>query len=283
MSVTRSRTKIALAVMALVASTGASAAVSLGNVVIGNSPCQTWLGSTQLSSSSCSDANVASALQVGGGNVELGKFGSGSGNTPPGTTLSGDFAGKPLTLRSLVEADWTTGRLQPTALTERYIQGAAQEAGINLSPTGLSNAVTAFLSPNAGLGGMAPWMLVSDPNIDYVEMRDGHGVYIGLAGIYNATPFLQAVFGSQLPPGTLLPSGLQVSEVVHVDLAGLQDYLFGFEATRSGVYAGPTPPNQQVQDTLSYSGTYEVKIPEPESLALLGLALVGAFIGRRRA
>jgi hypothetical protein len=34
--------------------------------------------------------------------------------------------------------------------------------------------------------------------------------------------------------------------------------------------------------TNSYDGVYPFQIPEPESLALLGVGLVGVFLGRRR-
>ncbi|MBK8579716.1 MAG: PEP-CTERM sorting domain-containing protein [Candidatus Accumulibacter sp.] len=33
---------------------------------------------------------------------------------------------------------------------------------------------------------------------------------------------------------------------------------------------------------MSYTGNYDVTIPEPESLALFGIGLVGLFLGRRR-
>jgi len=84
---------------------------------------------------------------------------------------------------------------------------------------------------------------------------------IGLAGILNASPFLSAVFGVSLP------NGLGASEVVEVSVGGVTEYLFGFSPTNSGVYAA----NQSSLpfDLRSYSGNYDVKIPEPESLALL--------------
>jgi hypothetical protein len=114
---------------------------------------------------------------------------------------------------------------------------------------------------------------VSDPNISYAEL-DGHTVHIGLAGFLDASPVLEILFG--LPLGSL-PNDLQVSEVVEVTFGSAHDYLFSFFATDSHVYA----PGRRGAPN-SYTGNYDVTIPEPESLALFGIGLVGLFLGRRR-
>jgi hypothetical protein len=137
---------------------------------------------------------------------------------------------------------------------------------LSLTPAQYAAAVTAFFTPTATLGGRAPWQLVSDPNVSYAEL-DGHTAHIGLAGFLDASPILTALFGVALPPG------LQVSEVVEVTFGSAHDYLFSFFATPSGVHA---------RDGSSYTGNYDVTIPEPESLALFGIGLVGLFLGRRR-
>jgi hypothetical protein len=277
MNVLRSKTKIAVAVLALAASAGASAAPiamsvssitgsyllwnDVGGGVIGSIPTLKF-GTGVPSAGDLFALNTALAGNAAapGGNVELSKFGG------PVTRLDGTFGGKTIRLESLELADWQVGG-SATALTKRYIEGAAVEAGLTLTPAQYAAAVAAFFTPS--LGGKAPWQLVSDPNISYVEL-DGHTVHIGLAGFYNASPILEQLFG--LSPGSLDPD-LQVSEVVEVTLgSSTHDYLFSFSAN------GPFPGTADG----SYTGNYDVTIPEPESLALFGIGLVGLFIGRRR-
>ncbi|MBK8579715.1 MAG: NF038130 family PEP-CTERM protein [Candidatus Accumulibacter sp.] len=122
------------------------------------------------------------------------------------------------------KADWTleeTGNWVATALTKRYIEGAAHEAGMSLTPAQYTAAVNAFFTPTVSLGGLAPWQYVSDPNISYAEL-DGHTVHIGLAGFIDARPVLTALFG---PCRHWI---LQVSEVVEVTFGSAHDYLFSF-------------------------------------------------------
>jgi len=283
MNVLRSKSKIAVAVLALAASAGASAAPIAMSVTSISGAYTLWKeGPVGVLSSTAgvglpADAVALAGVLAGnwalpGGNVELSKFGGAI------TTLDGTFGGKHIRLESLDKADWTPGKdgsgnWVATALTKRYIEGAAHEAGMSLTPAQYTAAVNAFFTPTVSLGGLAPWQYVSDPNISYAEL-DGHTVHIGLAGFYNASPVLEALFGLPLHS---LPDGLQVSEVVEVTFGSAHDYLFGFFATESHVYAPGSrgaPP--------SYTGNYDVTIPEPESLALFGIGLVGLFLGRRR-
>jgi len=283
MNVLHSKTKIAVAVLALAVSAGASAAPIAMSVSSITGIYRLWndIGGGEIDStptirvgtgmpSAAHLADLASALAgnaaAPGGNVELSKFGG------PITTLDGTFGGKNIRLESLDVSDW--GSIgSPTALTKRYIEGAAAEAGLSLTPDQYAAAVTAFFTPT---GGFAPWRFVSDPNISYVEL-DGHTVHIGLAGFYDASPVLRAMFGALLPPGVVLPDGLQVSEVVEVTFGSAHDYLFSFSANGSD----PGVPFPGTADG-SYTGNYDVTIPEPESLALFGIGLVGLFLGRRR-
>lgn len=195
-----------------------------------------------------------------GGNVELSKFGG------PVTTLTVDIDGKTIILSSLIENDWTANS---NMLAIQYIQGAAFAAfGTTLSAPQLSNALNIFLNPLATLGNKAPWQLLSDPNISYVQRLSDGLVHIGLAGFFDATFILQGFF-----PGAPVPAGAQASEVVKVKYGSDPFvYRYSFSATPSNV-AGP--------DGISFTGNYDVTVPEPGTLLLLVAGLAGLASHRR--
>jgi hypothetical protein len=291
-----SKSKVAVAVLAMAASAGALA-VPITNVTItGGYIVWAEAAGGVLNPTIQTGALDAAALTAlagsaasPGGNIELNKFGGGyplvAGQV---TTLTGnDGLGHSITLSSLQENDWGTfdagtSKWVATDLTKRYIQGAAKAAGLPvLDPTQLDLAVQAFFAPTLTCpmpsGKCAPWQFVSDPNISYVDIFPNK-VHIGLAGFLNASPILKALFPGQ---AANVPAFAQVSEVVEIISGSGSEYLFGFSATNSGVYAAGEPANTPFMFR-SYSGNYDVHIPEPESLALLGLGHVGLFLGRRR-
>lgn len=191
------KTKIALAVLAMAASASALAApipisgyTTSGSTILWNTSDPSITTGLLLKNTGTLDQALAGNASLPGGNVELGKFGNFG---PLGTfgQLQGQVNGKSITLSSLQLSDWQSG------LDQQYIQAAATSiGGATLTPLEMQIILANFYQPTFATPlpnvKLAPWQLVSDPNISYVEI-DGHTVHIGLAGIFNAGAVLRHV------------------------------------------------------------------------------------------
>ncbi|NDJ26115.1 PEP-CTERM sorting domain-containing protein [Nostoc sp. B(2019)] len=220
-----------------------------------------------------SQANVQKVLDGSAanptGNVELAANSEkASFNFSKNTTLQGQIGGKDITLSSLTSSDWTSS-YKGTTFGQYWFNQALAFNGFG-SFVGTTTGQGLF----ANFANQGGFQRFSDPNISYVNQNDSTGlISIGLAGHYDAAPLLG------LTSNPLRP--LQASEIVKYTYNGVTDYLFSFQATRSGL--------TELSDGVSHSGNYEVTIkgvpptavPEPSViLGLLGVA--GVFATQRK-
>ncbi|MBE9035545.1 NF038130 family PEP-CTERM protein [aff. Roholtiella sp. LEGE 12411] len=203
------------------------------------------------------------------GNVELAASSEKAGfNFTKNTTLQGQIGGKDITLSSLTLSDWTSS-YKGTTFGQYWFNQA-------LTFNGLSSVVGTITGQGlfANFVNQGGFQRFSDPNISYVNQNDNTGlISIGLAGHYDAAPLLG------LSSNPLRP--LQASEIVKYTYNGVTDYLFSFQATRSGL--------TELSDGVSHSGNYQVSIQGvpptavPEPSVILGmLSVAGVFATQRK-
>jgi hypothetical protein len=226
-----------------------------------------------------------------GGNIELGVLDNNFNNV---TTLSGEIAGKTLTLSNLTAADWTN------ELKTAWFDGLWGQ---------VQEKKSSFVSTFLGLGGtkqdvynvftsIKGFERSSDPNISYVN-ANGSNIDIGLAGHYNLDdkygdtienalvngiiskkPFLAGQKATLATQVNGILDGIQASEVVKYNYGSDTGYLYSFFATQSGL--------TEIGDGKSHTGNYEVSIagvispePDPEKVpepsTMLGLVAVGSL------
>jgi hypothetical protein len=269
---------------------------------------------TYLNPSASLDSILQGNSSNPGGNIEL--FASSekesgiaafkSGQT---TSISGKIGGQTLTLSSLNANDWfwdgsninknygannfankwfnefwdkgATETVKTNGVTIQKNVTAQTKFGlktqkINVSLNAAESRAFAFDQFNL-IGGFAR---SSDPNISYIY-QDNSDINIGLAGHYD----LKAFYTQDSQYAWLAPylvNGFQASEVVKYSYGDTTDYLYSFNATKSGLLE---------TDGWSHNGNYEVKIagavqskdvPEPITGLVAAAGLGGAALRRMK-
>jgi hypothetical protein len=196
------------------------------------------------------------------------------------TTLTGDFGGPDqIKLYSVTKADWEANDYR---LVKDYVIDSADSVGIALTDANLDAdcdpgapvvaCKQVFVAvPIPALGGSIAFR-ISDPNISFVNLNGGN-LEIGLSAALDSTAFLQPLLDIFAPGVTLTPPNV-ASEVVIYEWQGQRQAFYGFDCVDSRQDAGDGP----IHATNSYSCT----VPEPGTVALLALGLVGAGWAPRR-
>lgn len=265
---------------------------------------------TYLNQSASLDSILQGNSSNPGGNIELfassekqsGLTAFTSGAT---TSISGTVGGQTLTLSSLNAQDWfwdgskintsyEANNLANRWFNEFWDKGATETvktngfaiqktttvAGrpmvINVNLNAEQSRKFAFDKFNS-IGGFAR---SSDPNISYIY-EDKSDINIGLAGHYD----LKAFYTQDSQYAWLAPylvDGFQASEVLKYTYGDKTDYLYSFNATKSGLLE---------TDGWSHNGNYEVKIagvvksqevPEPITGLIVAAGLGGAAMRRMK-
>ncbi|BAZ10894.1 hypothetical protein NIES4071_27180 [Calothrix sp. NIES-4071] len=230
------------------------------------------------------DGNAANPT----GNVELAASSEAQGfDFTKNTTLTGQIGGKNITLSSLTASDWSSNVAGGLTFAQKWFNEALTANGFgsivgsnNILAQGIYSAAFNKFNTDGGR------QRFSDPNISYVNQDDSTGeIKIGLAGHFDATSLLFAGLTpeqlGQINAFRAKTGAIQASEIVKVSYNGASQFLYSFNATRSGLLA--------TDDGQSHNGNYEVKfqgvvptqaVPEPS--VMLGMFGVAGIFGVRR-